>query len=108
MDGDGVLVDRQLGHRVDVLAEQRAGSLVLMALANPVGQQAVQAGGHHGQLQVDVDFQRDRGREGIDVEEVDGLGDGVLDQHAAGIAADQPGGGFRVLVGDEQGRLVMA
>ena len=37
---DRVLDDRQLGRGVDEFVEQRAGSLLLIAVANPVGQQA--------------------------------------------------------------------
>ena len=42
------------------------------------------------------------------MEEVAGLCDGALDQHAPGIAVDQPGGGGGGLVGAEQGGLVVA
>ena len=42
------------------------------------------------------------------MEEVDGLGAGVLDEHAAGIAVDQRGDGFVELVGEQQDGLVVA
>ncbi len=81
---------------------------MLVPLANPVGEQAVQGGGHDGELEIDVDLERHGGGQGIHVEEVDRLGDGILDQHAAGIAVDQPGRRFVLLVGDQQGGLVVA
>ena len=42
------------------------------------------------------------------MEKVDRLGDGVLDDHAPGIAVDQPGGRFALLVGEQQGGLAVA
>ena len=38
LDSDCLLVDRELGGGVDELAEQRPGSPMLIAVANPVGQ----------------------------------------------------------------------
>ncbi len=107
LDGDRVLVDGEVGAGVDELAEQRPRGLVLMAMANPVGEQAVQGGSHDGELEIDVDLERHRGGQRIHVEEVDGLGDGVLDQHAPGIAVDQPGRRFVHLIGEQQGGLVV-
>ena len=41
LDGDRVLVDREIGGGVHELAEQRPGGLVLVPLANPVGEQGL-------------------------------------------------------------------
>ena len=103
LDGDRALGGRETGAAVDELAEQRAGGLVLVALADAVGEQAVQGGGHHDELQIDFDLERHPGGQGVHVEKVGRLGDGVLDQHAAGIAVDQPGRRFVRLVGEQQG-----
>ena len=76
-----------------------------MVLADLSGEQAVQRRGHHGQLQIDVDLQRDGRREGVHVERVDRLGDGVLDQDAAGVAVHEGGRLGLHLVGDQQSRF---
>ena len=82
LDGDRALVDRDIGAAVNELAKQRAGGLVLVALADPGVEQAVEGDGHRGELEIDVDLERHSCGQGGHVEEVDRLGDGVLGQHA--------------------------
>ena len=76
-----------------------------MALANPVGEQAVEGGGHDGELEIDSDLERHRGGDVVHVEEVNRLGDGVLDQHAAGIAVDQTDRRCMLVVGEQLAHL---
>src|SRR5262245_7295815 len=76
---DVVLADGHDGGRVDEVAEQvpRLGRLV--AVADAAGQQAIQAAGHEGQLQVAGDLQRHRTGQSVHVKEVDAVLDVVLD-----------------------------
>ncbi len=90
------------------LVENGAGLGGGEAFADPQPEQAVQRAGHQGELDVEVDPQRHGGREGVHVEEVDRIGDGVLDHHAAGIAVDQGGDRAVHLVGQQQGGLLVA
>ena len=107
-DLNAILANRHRGAGLHQLAEQSGRFGAVKAVVEPMRQAAVQAAGHQGQLQVQIDAQRHRGRERIHVEEVDRIGDGVFDQHAPGIAVDE-GGGRRVeLVGEQQGGFVVA
>ena len=42
------------------------------------------------------------------MEEVDAIGDVVFNEHSLGVAADERGGGYSQLVGEDQGRFFMA
>ena len=105
---DAVLADAHGGRGAHEALEQLAGARLLVAVADAAGQQAVQRAGHDGELQVGVDLQRHGRGERVHVEEVDRLGDGVLDDHAAGVAVDEVGGLGVELVGEQQGGLVVA
>ena len=90
------------------LAEQRAGAGRGVVAAEVAGQQAVEGAGHQRELEVGVNFQRNLGGERVHVEEVDGVGDRVLDEHAAGVAVEQGGERFGGAVGEQQNGLVVA
>ena len=80
----------------------RLGGFV--AVTDSGREQSVQAAAHQGQLQVAVDLQGHRRREGVHVEEVDPVLDSVLDQHSLRVAADQLGGRTTQLVGQQHRR----
>ena len=105
---DLVVADVDGGAGFDELAEQAGGLGGAEAFADAGGENAVQGAGHDGELDVEIDAQGHGGGQRIHVEEVDGIGDGVLDQHAAGIAVDQLARGGAELVGEQQGGLVVA
>ena len=100
--------DVDAGAGVYELAENRAGLGDLEAVADALGEQTVEGAGHHGELDVEIDLHGHGGRQRVHVEEVDGVGDGVFDDHAARVAVDQPGGRLAHLVGEQQGRLLVA
>ena len=87
-----VIRDRHLGRGVDEIAEQVAGLGRLVAVADALPQEAIEAAGHQRQLQVAVDLHGHRRGQGVHVEEVDAVLDVVLDEHPLGVAADQRGG----------------
>ena len=60
-----------------------------VSVAVAAGEQSVEATGDDCESQVGVDAHGDRGRQRIHVEEIDGLGDPVLDHHAACTAVDE-------------------
>ena len=89
----------------------------VLALARPLGlvpapdaapQQPVQRAGHQRELQFGVDLQRHGRGQRVHEKEIDGLGDGVLDHHPAGVAVRQVGGPVLELVGERQGGLLVA
>ena len=80
----------------------------LEALADALAKQAVQVVGDKGELQVELDAQRHGAGDGVDVEEVGGVGDGVLDHRAACVAVDQAGGVRLELVGQPEGGVFVA
>ena len=62
------------------------------AFSEPPCEDAVEGAGHQDDLKVEVDLQRHGCRERVHVEEFDGVGDGVLDDHAARVAVDELAG----------------
>jgi len=57
---------------------------------------------------VEVDVERHRGAESVEVEAADALGETLLDGHPLGVAVDQPARGRSGVVGEDQGGLVVA
>ena len=51
------------------------------------------------QLHVEIPFHPDHRRQGVDVEELDGFGDSVFDEHALGVASDQFSGAEFAVIG---------
>ncbi len=100
--------DVDAGAGVHELAENGTGLGDLKAIADALGEQAVEGASHQGELDIEIDLHGHCGRQRVHVEEVDGVGNGVFDDHAARVAVDQPGGRFVHLVGEQQGRLFVA
>ena len=69
------------------------------------GQEAVEGIGDHGHDHIKVHLHQNGGRERIEVEELDGLGDHVFHPPAAGIVAHEKLGGGGEVIGDEKGGL---
>ena len=96
------------GGGFDEVVEEGAGLGGGVGMAEALGEFSVEGAGDEGELQVQVNAQGDGAGEGVHVEEVDGVFDGVFDEHAPGVAVDEVGGAFVHLVGDQEGGLVMA
>ena len=77
-------------------------------MADPCRQEPVETAGHQRQLKVAVDLHGHRGGQGVHVEEVDAVGDVVLDEHPLGITPNEFGGRPGPLVGQQQRRLLVA
>lgn len=86
---DAGLADADSGIREQDVVGDLAGTARPVAIAARAGQVTVQGAGHEGEAQVGVDLGLDDGEERVHAEEVDGLGEDVLDHHAAGAAADE-------------------
>ena len=100
---DLLWLDADGGGAAHEALEQLARALPLVPAPDAPRQQAVQRAGHHRELQVGVDLQRHLGTQRVRVEEVNRLGDGILDHHAPGVAVDQVRGPGLQLVGEQQG-----
>ena len=95
------------GGCVNEVAEERLRLGALVTLPDLLAEETVEAAGHEGELEVAVHFHGDGGGQRVHMEELDAVLDGVLDDHAAGIAFDEFGGGTFELIGDqERGFLV--
>jgi len=84
-DEDLALRDGDSCSRLDEVSEEMAGLRDVVAIANPATEDAIQAAGHKGKQ---GDLQGHRGTEGVHVEEVNGVGNAVPDDHTAGVAFD--------------------
>ena len=93
---------------VDDLSEEGSSARDIHFVSEPFGEDVVEGAGHECDLEVELDLEGHGGGQCIHVEEVDGISDGVLDDHAARVSVDE-GACRRVhLVGDEEGGLLVA
>ena len=107
-DLDVVLADLDLSRGVDEITEQVSGLGAFVSVRDTVAEQAVQAAGHEGELQITVHLHRHRRGQGVHMEEVDTVGNAVLDDHALGVAPDQGGRCSAHLVGNQNGGLFVS
>ena len=73
-----------------------------------LGQHAVKGIGDHGHQDVEVHLHQDGGRQGVEIEELDRLGDDILHTPPAGVVANDTFRRGRKIVGDQEGRLLAA
>ena len=90
-DADGVEDD--IGGGFDEVAEPGCGARVMVGVAPTKGEDAVEGDRHQRPLQIDIAFHRYGGGECTHMEQFNGLGDGVFDHHASGVAVHQLAGG---------------
>ena len=72
---------------------------------NALGHKPVERTRHEGDLQVEVDLKADHGREGVQMKELDGFGDSILDQHSLSVPRDEGLAANFEVVGEQNGRL---
>ena len=81
---------------------------VCTGFANPCSRESIEYAGHDGQLHIDIDAHRNDRVQGIHVEEVDGITDDILTDHAPGTPINEfPGSTFH-LIGDQYRWLVVS
>ena len=106
--GDIVVGDVYGGGNVEEVSEDffRLSSIVLAT--DLVRHESIERTGNESDLQVEIDFESDHGREGVDVKELDGFGDAVFNEHALGIAGDQGGATDFEVIGEDNSGFFMA
>ena len=102
-NGAGVFVEAHCGTGAEHLLEERAGGQVAVAGGQVEREQAVQVVGRDGHGEVEIGLDHHGGGQAVEVEEGELLGDGLLDQPAAGVAAQDVRQGAVKVVGEEQG-----
>jgi hypothetical protein len=104
---DFVLGDGDIGRHVDQVAEDLARLCIVIA-AHAASHQAIETAAQDQQRHVKIDFEADRGGQGVAVKKAHGIGEGIFDEHAFGIAGDQLAGSGAGVVGQQDGGLLMA
>lgn len=99
-DGDGVALVEDEPAGVEEAPLEGVGGGGGVAGAEASAERGADRSGEHGEHNIEVDVERDRRGEGVEVEGPDGLGESLLDRHAAGIALDELLGGGAHVVGD--------
>jgi hypothetical protein len=79
------------------------GGVAVLEASQLVGKHAVEGIDDDGHDHVEVHLGEDGGRQRVQVEELHGLGDAVLDAPAAGVVSDEQLDGRVGVVGDEEG-----
>ncbi len=85
-DDDSTFFDRHGCRDIQEVSEDGLCLSPAVFASNALGDEPVEGTGHESDLQVEVDFKADHGREGVHMKELDGLGDSVLDEHSLGSA----------------------
>ena len=106
--GDVALIDEDIGGGVDEVAEDVLKFGGGVAVADSFPEEPIEAAGHHGQLQIATDLHGNGRGQCVHVEEVDAVGDAVLDQHALRVPSDEMDDGTTQLVGQHNGGLFVA
>ena len=99
--------DVDVGLAPDKMAKDLLG-VALFEAPELLGQHAVKGIGDHGHQDVKVHLHQNRGRQGVEVEKLDRLGDDVLHPPPASVIADDTFRRGRQIVGDQEGRLLAA
>jgi len=88
-DRDGGWVDRHDRGGIDEVAKDAPRLRIGVFLSEIGPKEPVEAACHERELEVTVDLQGDGRGECVHVEEVDAVGDAVLDEHSLCIAIDE-------------------
>ena len=99
--------DVHVGLAPDKMAKDLLG-VALFKASEFLGQHAVKGVSDHGHQDVEVHLHQNRGRQGVEVEELDRLGDDILHTPPAGVVADDAFRRGRQIIGDQEGRLFAA
>ncbi len=83
-------------------------SIALLEAPELLGKHAVEGIGDHGHQDVEVYLHQNRGRQGVEVEKLDRLGDDILHPPPAGVVADDALRRGLKIVGDQDCRLLAA
>ena len=84
------------------------GRVTVFKTPQLAGQEAIEGVSDHGHDHIEVHLDQDGGRQGIQVEELDGLGDHILHPPAPGVVADQHLHRGVKVIGDQEGGLFAA
>ena len=104
--GDGTFTDVDDSFPTDEVSIE-LGGVALFEAAEFASQHGVEGVGDHGEGEIEVDLDENGGGEGVEVEELDGLGDAVLDAPTSGVVTDQEFHGSLEIVGDQEGGLLV-
>ena len=107
LDGNRLLGDCDTGAGVEEAAEDLSGPGSFIAVEH-LGKHAVDSTPEDGQENIEVDVEGHGGGERIEVEEVDGVAQTVLHQHAPGIASNDRFELGVLVVGEQDGRVLVA
>lgn len=86
----------------------KLGGVALFKTSQMVSKHTVKRIGNHGHEDIEVDLDQNRRREAVEMEELDGFGDGVLQPPSPRIVSHQEIEGGLEVVGDQAGRFFMA
>src|ERR1039457_6604603 len=103
-----VAVTSTLPERSQQIAKDGFGLGVAVLSTDALGHHAVQRTGHERQLYVEIHFHADHGGERVYMEELDGLGDSVFDEHALRVARHPFDRTEFAMVGQQDGRLLVS
>ena len=103
-----LLLDNNGGRDIQQVAKDLFGLSALVFSPDMLGHEPIKRAGHQRNLQVEVHLQSDHGGKGVEVEELDRLGDTVLDEHAVSVAGEQRRTTGAQMVGQKNGRFLVA
>ena len=102
---DFMFLDRDGRRDIEQVAEYLFGLRSFILASDLIGHEAIERTGHEGDLEIEVHFESDHGGKGIEVKELHGLRDAILDKHAVGVASHQRRATQLQLIGQQHGGL---
>lgn len=105
--GDLGVADGDPRCRIQEAPKELAGPHVLVAPERP-GEEPIDAAADEGEQDIEIDIQGHGRGEGVQVKEVNTVGEAVFDEHPLGVAGDQRREGTLEIVREEDGRFLVA
>ncbi len=105
--GNLFVADDNVGRHVNEVAENLAGLGVGVA-AHLLGDEAIESAGQNQQRHVEIHLEPHRRGKGVNMKETHRVGERVFNEHALGITGQQRFGGGVLLIGQQDGRFIVA
>jgi len=105
LNDDFIIAHDHIGRDIQKIAKDLFSLCPFVFPANSPSHKSIEGSGHQSDLQIEVDLQPDHRGKSIEVKELDGIGDPVLNEHPLRIPRYE-GRAFDVdIIGEQDGRF---
>ena len=108
LDDDAVLFNDDGRRDIQEVSEDLLCLRSVVFATDTLGHEPIEGTGHESDLEIEVDLEANHGREGVEMEELNGFGDSVLDKHSLRVTRNQVRAADLEIVGEQNGGLLVA